>query len=268
MSKEDELNKKYRALPRGARWHLKLDADGRAYFIGRQQTLATIWGLIMLVPLSASSLMAVVLTGKSQVFHAVSALLLLTLATGCLGVRRRWLFDPKSAEIQEYTGWWRIKAKPRKTLPYSQLSIHITPLAQTPNGVQLVLLGQRHTLTDMAEALTLIGFLRGCAGPLAVNELEVYELEVYELEVYEKVTAWPELKAVPFDTAPSDSAPEAESQAAKSPHTETKPLKAATQTGQSSSQYRPIWEQHLMWKLALPLPLFALLGLLLTRLGS
>ncbi|MCA0951366.1 hypothetical protein [Shewanella chilikensis] len=258
MSKEDKLNKKYRALPRGARWHLKLDADGRAYFIGRQQTLATIWGLIMLVPLSASSLMTVVLTGKSQVFHAVSALLLLTLATGCLGVRRRWLFDPKSAEIQEYTGWWRIKAKPRKTLPYSQLSIHITPLAQTPNGVQLVLLGQRHTLTDMAEALTLIGFLRGCAGPLAVNELEVYE----------KVTAWPELKAVPFDTARSDSAPEAESQAAKSPHTETKPLKAATQTGQSSSQYRPIWEQHLMWKLALPLPLFALLGLLLTRLGS
>ncbi|MGI2856160.1 hypothetical protein ACRTDR_18520 [Shewanella algae] len=212
----------------------------------------------MLVPLSASSLMAVVLTGKSQVFHAVSALLLLTLAIGCLGVRRRWLFDPQSAEIQEYTGWWRIKAKPRKTLPYSQLSIHITPLAQTPNGVQLVLLGQRHTLTDMAEALALIGFLRGCAGPLAVNELEVYE----------KVTAWPELKAVPFDTAPSNSAPEAESQAAKSPHTETKPLKAATQTGQSSSQYRPIWEQHLMWKLALPLPLFALLGLLLTRLGS
>ncbi|MGI2856319.1 hypothetical protein ACRTDR_19320, partial [Shewanella algae] len=44
MSKEDELNKKYRALPRGARWHLKLDAHGRAYFIGRQQTLATIWG--------------------------------------------------------------------------------------------------------------------------------------------------------------------------------------------------------------------------------
>ncbi|GAB1100935.1 MAG: hypothetical protein Sw2LagPseu_24960 [Shewanella algae] len=258
MSKEDELNKKYRALPRGARWHLKLDADGRAYFIGRQQTLATIWGFIMLVPLSASSLMAVVLTGKSQVFHAVSALLLLTLATGCLGVRRRWLFDPKSAEIQEYTGWWRIKAKPRKTLPYSQLSIHITPLAQTPNGVQLVLLGQRHTLTDMAEALALIGFLRGCAGPLAV----------YELEVYEKVTAWPELKAVPFDTAPSDLAPEAESQAAKSPHTETKPLKAATQTGQSISQYRPIWEQHLMWKLALPLPLFALIGLLMTRLGS
>ncbi|MBO2674752.1 hypothetical protein I6M53_08735 [Shewanella algae] len=258
MSKEDELNKKYRALPRGARWHLKLDADGRAYFIGRQQTLATIWGFIMLVPLSASSLMAVVLTGKSQVFHAVSALLLLTLATGCLGVRRRWLFDPKSAEIQEYTGWWRIKAKPRKTLPYSQLSIHITPLAQTPNGVQLVLLGQRHTLTDMAEALALIDFLRGCAGPLAV----------YELEVYEKVTAWPELKAVPSDTAPSDSAPEAESQAAKSPHTETKPLKAATKTGQSISQYRPIWEQHLMWKLALPLPLFALLGLLLTRLGS
>ncbi|MBO2678916.1 hypothetical protein I6M56_08535 [Shewanella algae] len=263
MSKEDELNKKYRALPRGARWHLKLDAHGRAYFIGRQQTLATIWGFIMLVPLSASSLMAVVLTGKSQVFHAVSALLLLTLATGCLGVRRRWLFDPKSAEIKEYTGWWRIKAKPRKTLPYSQLSIHITPLAQTPNGVQLVLLGQRHTLTDMAEALALIGFLRGCAGPLAVNELEVYELEVYE-----KVTAWPELKAVPFDTAPSDSAPETESQAAKSPHTETKPLKAATQTGQSISQYRPIWEQHLMWKLALPLPLFTLLGLLLTRLGS
>ncbi|WP_037474729.1 hypothetical protein [Shewanella sp. 38A_GOM-205m] len=258
MSKEDELNKKYRALPRGARWHLKLDAHGRAYFIGRQQTLATIWGFIMLVPLSASSLMAVVLTGKSQVFHAVSALLLLTLATGCLGVRRRWLFDPKSAEIKEYTGWWRIKAKPSKTLPYSQLSIHITPLAQTPNGVQLVLLGQRHTLTDMAEALALIGFLRGCAGPLAVNELEVYE----------KVTAWPELKAVPFDTAPSDSAPEAESQAAKSPHTETKPLKAATQTGQSISQYRPIWEQHLMWKLALPLPLFTLLGLLLTRLGS
>lgn len=258
MSKEDELNKKYRALPRGARWHLKLDAHGRAYFIGRQQTLATIWGFIMLVPLSASSLMAVVLTGKSQVFHAVSALLLLTLATGCLGVRRRWLFDPKSAEIQEYTGWWRIKAKPRKTLPYSQLSIHITPLAQTPNGVQLVLLGQRHTLTDMAEAQALIGFLRGCAGPLAVNELEVYE----------KVTAWPELKAVPFDTAPSDSAPETESQAAKSPHTETKPLKAATQTGQSISQYRPIWEQHLMWKLALPLPLFTLLGLLLTRLGS
>ncbi|WP_345869748.1 hypothetical protein [Shewanella algae] len=258
MSKEDELNKKYRALPRGARWHLKLDADGRAYFIGRQQTLATIWGFIMLVPLSASSLMAVVLTGKSQVFHAVSALLLLTLATGCLGVRRRWLFDPKSAEIQEYSGWWRIKAKPRKTLPYSQLSIHITPLAQTPNGVQLVLLGQRHTLTDMAEALALIGFLRGCADPLAV----------YELEVYEKVTAWPELKAVPFDTAPSDLAPEAKSQAAKSPHTETKPLKAATQTGQSISQYRPIWEQHLMWKLALPLPLFALLGLLLTRLGS
>ncbi|WP_368873137.1 hypothetical protein [Shewanella algae] len=259
MSKEDELNKKYRALPRGARWHLKLDADGRAYFIGRQQTLATIWGFIMLVPLSASSLMAVVLTGKSQVFHAVSALLLLTLATGCLGVRRRWLFDPKSAEIQEYTGWWRIKAKPSKTLPYSQLSIHITPLAQTPNGVQLVLLGQRHTLTDMAEALALIGFLRGCAGPRAVNELEVYE----------KVTAWPELKAVPFDAAPSDLAPpEAESQAAKSPHTETKPLKAATQTGQSISQYRPIWEQHLMWKLALPLPLFALLGLLLTRLGS
>ncbi|GAB1043014.1 MAG: hypothetical protein SPiBPW_13810 [Shewanella algae] len=258
MSKEDELNKKYRALPRGARWHLKLDADGRAYFIGRQQTLATIWGFIMLVPLSASSLMAVVLTDKSQVFHAVSALLLLTLATGCLGVRRRWLFNPKSAEIQEYTGWWRIKAKPRKTLPYSQLSIHITPLAQTPNGVQLVLLGQRHTLTDMAEALALISFLRGCASPRAV----------YELEVYEKVTAWPELKAVPFDTAPSDSAPEAESQAAKSPHTETKPLKAATQTGQSSSQYRPIWEQHLMWKLALPLPLFALLGLLLTRLGS
>ncbi|UZD60159.1 hypothetical protein OLL83_001757 [Shewanella algae] len=253
MSKEDELNKKYRALPRGARWHLKLDADGRAYFIGRQQTLATIWGLIMLVPLSASSLMAVVLTGKSQVFHAVSALLLLTLAIGCLGVRRRWLFDPKSAEIQEYTGWWRIKAKPRKTLPYSQLSIHITPLAQTPNGVQLVLLGQRHTLTDMAEALALIGFLHDFAGPL---------------EVYEKVTAWPELKAVPFDTAPSDSAPEAESQAAKSPHTETKPLKAATLTGQSSSQYRPIWEQHLMWKLALPLPLFALLGLLLTRIGS
>ncbi|WP_447079303.1 hypothetical protein [Shewanella algae] len=258
MSKEDELNKKYRALPRGARWHLKLDADGRAYFIGRQQTLATIWGFIMLVPLSASSLMAVVLTGKSQVFHAVSALLLLTLAIGCLGVRRRWLFDPKSAEIQEYTGWWRIKAKPSKTLPYSQLSIHITPLAQTPNGVQLVLLEQRHTLTDMAEALALIGFLRGCAGPLAVNELEVYE----------KVTAWPELKAVPFDTARSDSAPEAESQAAKSPHTETKPLKAATQTGQSISQYRPIWEQHLMWKLALPLPLFTLLGLLLTRLGS
>ncbi|MBO2586294.1 hypothetical protein [Shewanella algae] len=258
MSKEDELNKKYRALPRGARWHLKLDAHGRAYFIGRQQTLATIWGFIMLVPLSASSLMAVVLTGKSQVFHAVSALLLLTLATGCLGVRRRWLFDPKSAEIKEYTGWWRIKAKPRKTLPYSQLSIHITPLAQTPNGVQLVLLGQRHTLTDMAEALALIGFLRGCAGPRAVNELEVYE----------KVTAWPELKAVPFDTAPSDLAPEAKSQAAKSPHTETKPLKAATQTGQSISQYRPIWEQHLMWKLALPLPLFALLGLLLTRLGS
>ncbi|WP_345853323.1 hypothetical protein [Shewanella algae] len=253
MSKEDELNKKYRALPRGARWHLKLDADGRAYFIGRQQTLATIWGFIMLVPLSASSLMAVVLTGKSQVFHAVSALLLLTLAIGCLGVRRRWLFDPKSAEIQEYSGWWRIKAKPRKTLPYSQLSIHITPLAQTPNGVQLVLLGQRHTLTDMAEALALIGFLRGCADPLAV---------------YEKVTAWPELKAVPFDTAPSDSAPEAESQAAKSPHTETKPLKAATQTGQFISQYRPIWEQHLMWKLALPLPLFALLGLLLTRIGS
>ncbi|MBO2590576.1 hypothetical protein [Shewanella algae] len=258
MSKEDELNKKYRALPRGARWHLKLDADGRAYFIGRQQTLATIWGFIMLVPLSASSLMAVVLTGKSQVFHAVSALLLLTLATGCLGVRRRWLFDPKSAEIQEYTGWWRIKAKPRKTLPYSQLSIHITPLAQTPNGVQLVLLGQRHPLTDMAEALALIGFLRGCAGPRAVNELEVYE----------KVTAWPELKAVPFDTAPSDSAPETESQAATPPHTETKPFKAATQTGQSISQYRPIWEQHLMWKLALPLPLFALLGLLLTRLGS
>ncbi|MEL4470438.1 hypothetical protein [Shewanella algae] len=258
MSKEDELNKKYRALPRGARWHLKLDAHGRAYFIGRQQTLATIWGFIMLVPLSASSLMAVVLTGKSQVFHAVSALLLLTLATGCLGVRRRWLFDPKSAEIKEYTGWWRIKAKPRKTLPYSQLSIHITPLAQTPNGVQLVLLGQRHTLTDMAEALALIGFLRGCAGRLAV----------YELEVYEKVTAWPELKAVPFDTAPSDLAPEAKSQAAKSPHTETKPLKAATQTGQSISQYRPIWEQHLMWKLALPLPLFALLGLLMTRLGS
>ncbi|MCE9788073.1 hypothetical protein [Shewanella chilikensis] len=258
MSKEDELNKKYRALPRGARWHLKLDAHGRAYFIGRQQTLATIWGFIMLVPLSASSLMAVVLTGKSQVFHAVSALLLLTLVIGCLGVRRRWLFNPKSAEIQEYTGWWRIKAKPRKTLPYSQLSIHITPLAQTPNGVQLVLLGQRHTLTDMAEALALIGFLRGCAGPLAVNELEVYE----------KVTAWPELKTVPFDTAQSDSAPEAESQAAKSPHTETKPLKAATQTGQSISQYRPIWEQHLMWKLALPLPLFALLGLLMTRLGS
>ncbi|WP_368881386.1 hypothetical protein [Shewanella algae] len=258
MSKEDELHKKYRALPRGARWHLKLDADGRAYFIGRQQTLATIWGFIMLVPLSASSLMAVVLTGKSQVFHAVSALLLLTLAIGCLGVRRRWLFDPKSAEIQEYSGWWRIKAKPRKTLPYSQPSIHITPLAQTPNGVQLVLLGQRHTLTDMAEALALIGFLRGCADPLAV----------YELEVYEKVTAWPELKAVPFDTAPSDSAPEAESQAAKSPHTETKPLKAATQTGQFISQYRPIWEQHLMWKLALPLPLFALLGLLLTRIGS
>ncbi|WP_219012670.1 hypothetical protein [Shewanella algae] len=258
MSKEDELNKRYRALPRGARWHLKLDADGRAYFIGRQQTLATIWGFIMLVPLSASSLMAVVLTGKSQVFHAVSALLLLTLAIGCLGVRRRWLFHPKSAEIQEYTGWWRIKAKPSKTLPYSQLSIHITPLAQTPNGVQLVLLGQRHTLTDMAEALALIGFLRGCASPLAV----------YELEVYEKVTAWPELKAVPFDKAPSDSAPETESQAAKSPHTETKPLKAATQTGQSISQYRPIWEQHLMWKLALPLPLFALLGLLLTRLGS
>lgn len=258
MSKEDELNKKYRALPRGARWHLKLDAHGRAYFIGRQQTLATIWGFIMLVPLSASSLMAMVLTGKSQVFHAVSALLLLTLVIGCLGVRRRWLFNPKSAEIQEYTGWWRIKAKPRKTLPYSQLSIHITPLAQTPNGVQLVLLGQRHTLTDMAEALALIGFLRGCAGPLAVNELEVYE----------KVTAWPELKTVPFDTAQSDSAPEAESQAAKSPHTETKPLKAATQTGQSISQYRPIWEQHLMWKLALPLPLFALLGLLMTRLGS
>ncbi|WP_412500454.1 hypothetical protein [Shewanella chilikensis] len=258
MSKEDKLNKKYRALPRGARWHLKLDAHGRAYFIGRQQTLATIWGFIMLVPLSASSLMAVVLTGKSQVFHAVSALLLLTLVIGCLGVRRRWLFNPKSAEIQEYTGWWRIKAKPRKTLPYSQLSIHITPLAQTPNGVQLVLLGQRHTLTDMAEALALIGFLRGCAGPLAVNELEVYE----------KVTAWPELKTVPFDTAQSDSAPEAESQAAKSPHTETKPLKAATQTDQSISQYRPIWEQHLMWKLALPLPLFALLGLLLTRLES
>lgn len=223
----------YLTLGRGARWHLKLDRQGRPYFKGKRQTVRVIAGLICLVPLSASVLMALVLTGGEQVFYGVVSLLLSLLSVVLLGARQHLLFDKPLGVLSEQRSWWGLFARETQQIPLCEVRVVVAPIAALDQGCQLEMLEHRFTIGGAAETRQLAALLRDNFGVQALD----------------RVAAWPDTRPLSDDgvgtpvALPADDLP-------------------------ADMRYKSLWDQPIVWKLALPLPLFALAGMGLSWVGS
>ncbi|WP_341503851.1 hypothetical protein [Gallaecimonas sp. GXIMD4217] len=144
----------------------------------------TIFGLICLLPLGASLLMAVVAQGGERFFYASCAGLLALLAGICLGMTEYLELGPNGrvTRIRRLLGRRSSKVLARKEAARLLLS----PFPQARNHYQLSLLGQHYPLGGLAKALAITRFVAHKGG----------------LEVDEQISAWPETRPLSPDVKP------------------------------------------------------------------
>lgn len=227
----------YLSLGKGARWHLKPDTKGRYYLISSGQVKWIIAGAITLLVFSSSLLMAILLSGREQVFYSVSTVILLPFVMLTLGVRDHFMFDPHQGQLLRRTRWWGLFKRESPKQALEQVSVTVAPIAEVSEGCQLEMSGQRFTIGTFEQTCQLALFLRTHFGVRAID----------------RVTAWPEEKQLEASVQPVQCSGSA---------------KEEPDTDMITTQYRSVWDQHVMSKLALPFPLFVVLGVVLMLTGN
>lgn len=226
----------YLSLSKGARWHLKPDTRGRYYLISSRQVKWIIVGAITLLVFSSSLLMTFLLSGREQVFYAITTVILLPFVVLALGVRNHLMFDPHQGLLLHSTRWWGLFKRESPGQALEQVSVTVAPIAELSEGCQLEMSEQRFTIGTFEQTCQLALFLCTHFGVRAVD----------------RVTAWPEEKQL--DAVPPDRC--------------LAPAEGVSLRETPATPYRTVWEQHVMLKLALPFPLFVVLGAVLMLTGN
>lgn len=232
----------YFALSRGARMHLKRTADNRFYFRTSQQLKWVIWGVIALVPLSASLLMAVVLRGVEQVIYTGSSAFLLSFSVLALGVRRHLIMNPEQGKLRLEKSWWGLG---RAVIGHCRLADQravVAPVAELSEGCLLEFADQKYTVGSAEET----------------RQLALFINRYFAVPAFDRVSQWPQEIALQSDTEAASTA-DTRLESGGRPRVSTVEVR---------SEYPSIWDQHILLKLLLPLPLFIVLGVLLTLLGT
>lgn len=243
----------YLALSRGARMHLKRTSDNTFYFRTSGQLKWMIWGIIGLICLLSSLLMSVVLDGAEQIVYMGTSVFLMLSTALALGVRRHLVLNAAGGVMQLEKSWWgRSKSVPSEW-PLANLRAVVAPIAEHPEGCLLEIADQKYTIGTLDETCQLAIFIN----------------QYFAVPAFDRVSRWPqeiELQrpgetdsihdAVPEKT---EHAPLVDTGAAYDPHT------PVTDTG---TQYASIWDQRIFLKLALPFPVFLVLGVVLSQLAN
>lgn len=247
----------YPGLPWGVRWHLKQHRLGWHYFIGARQTLWVMIGLICLICLLPSAVMAVVLEGGEGVFYAVVAGLLALATLILTGVRQHLVFDATEQALVERRGWWRTPRKERQRWLLADVTAVVAPIASVEQGCQLEIVDHRYTIGSWDDTAALARFLR----------------TVYGVRAMDRVTCWPETRPLDAEAAetPSPQPTGVQSTSAQSKRpgaTVTDTASPMPEAAGSPGHYVPVWDQRPLLKLALAFPAFVLIGYGLSLLGG
>lgn len=244
----------YSNLGKGARWHLKLDPHGRPYFAGGRQMIRVIWGLIGLVSLSAPLVMAFVLDGGEQIFYVIVSVCLSLFCLVFLGVRQHLVFDKEQGVLREVRSWWGLLAREHQRIPLGETQVIVAPIAALSEGCQLELLEHRYTIGSAAETRQLAALLRDGCGVQAMD----------------RVAAWPETRPLADDSQQETEVSRQPSQAKQpeQPKQQKRPEASATASISADMRHPSLWDQAVLLKLAIPLPVLAVIGFVLAWVRS
>lgn len=246
------LQEDYLALSKGARMHLKYRSDNQFYFRTSGQIKWFIWGAIGCICLLSSLLMSVVLEGTERVIYMVTSALLISASTMALGMRRHLVLDASSGTLLRKKSWWGIVQSVQSESPLADQRAVVAPIAELSKGCLLEIAGQKYTIGTFDET----------------SQLAIFINHHFQVPAFERVTQWPnevELGGIQS----KDSATEAESALRQQAFT---PVDTTKRTGKSlaktQARYVPIGEQKVFLKLALPFPLFLVLGIILSQIAN
>lgn len=228
------------ALGPGARMHLKRSRSGELYLRSEWQIKAITFGVIALVPMASSLVMALVLDGSEARMYGVIAPLLLLLALGLLGLREHWVF--RADALVRERSFYGLSARVKQRWPMAEVQLVAEPIGALEKGCWLSLYAgdskARYSIGEQAQTQALVRALAKATGAKG----------------FERISRWPELCPLAAADSEADigsSASVAACNGAEGP-----------QPGQSLA-----WRAGSLWLLLLPLPLFIALGFALMLLG-
>ncbi|MCC4264210.1 hypothetical protein LL240_07050 [Oceanimonas baumannii] len=246
----------YLALSKGARMHLKRTPDNRFYFRTSRQTKWFIWGMIALVCLLSPLLMSVVLDGGEQIFYMVVSVLLMLGAVFALGVRRHLLLNPVSGMLELETSWWGLGKSVRSKSALAKQRVVVAPIAEIEAGCLLEISDQKYTIGTADE----------------VRQLALFIHQYFAVPAFDRVAQWPkeiELESLGGAASMHDGGTEGEQVVSGAAWVDPgAAYNSSAVIANPGAKYTSVWEQKILLKLALPFPLFLVLGLVLSLLAN
>ncbi len=245
------LQADYLALSKGARMHLKCRAGDRFYFRTSGQVKWIIWGVIGLICLLSSLLMSVVLDGTEQVIYIVTSLCLTIAVMISLGMRRHLVLDTSNGKLLREKSWWGLGRSVKSADPLTIQRAVVAPIAELSQGCLLEIADQKYTIGTFDQT----------------RQLAIFINRYFAVPAFDRVTQWPneiELQDEQLADTGSCAAP-APQQPLSNAGLEERKSPSAVPT---QARYVPIGDQKVFLKLALPFPLFLLLGILLSLIAN
>jgi hypothetical protein len=246
----------YLALSKGARMHLKRTSDNQFYFRTSGQVKWIIWGVIALVCLLGSLLMSVVLDGIEQVFYIGTSVFLIFFTALALGVRRHLVLDAAGRAIQLEKSWWGLGRFVQSQGALSNQRAVVAPIAELSEGCLLEIAGQKYTIGSLDETRQLARFIH----------------QYFAVPAFDRVSQWPEeieLQSQRETGSLNDADPEKVAHGSKSPLADSRAeYESSASITDAQMKYASVWDQRIFLKLALPFPVFLVLGVILSLLAN
>ncbi len=246
----------YLALSKGARMHLKQTPDNQFYFRTSLQVKWFIWGAIGLVCLPAPLLMSVVLDGSEQVFHLGSSIFLVFFVLFAMGVRQHLILDAASGKLKLEKSWWGFGKSIKSEWPLSSQRAVVAPIAEIREGCLLEIADQKYTIGSADESRQMAIFLQKHLRVPAFDRVSQWPKE---LEIHPQRKAEPVLEASEIDRHPERKTDPGSSSAERTDEPDS---------AGSDRQYLSIMDHRIFLKLALPFPVFLIIGVILSMLAN
>lgn len=245
------LQADYLALSKGARMHLKCRAGDRFYFRTSGQVKWFIWGVIGLICLLSSLLMSVVLDGAEQIIYMVTSFCLIIAVMISLGMRRHLVLDITNGKLLREKSWWGLRRSVKSADTLTNQRAVVAPIAELSQGCLLEIADQKYTIGTFDQT----------------RQLAIFINRHFAVPAFDRVTQWP-------NEIELHDKQQADTVSCASPAPQQPLSSAGLEEHKSQSvvstqvRYVPIGDQKVFLKLALPFPLFLLLGILLSQLAN
>ncbi|SKA56067.1 hypothetical protein [Enterovibrio nigricans] len=178
------MNITYQDLYWGARYHLKKDELGQYYLVGVKQKIFVVLGVVCLIPLVSSVVMAVVSVVRgtgNEVFFIGCAIFLSLLCTVFFSCRERFIFGRN--RIAHCVGWRGLSLSQVTFWLVSDCKLTVTPIIEYKKGCWLELSAKgervwRNSIGNFEQTAELADFLGVQHG----------------IEVFDHVSDWPNIQ--------------------------------------------------------------------------